>query len=76
MPCQVLTAPLSEAEIGARKFYDRWIGESGLFSFIGRLIFRLSGPPPSSFPPPLTAMSNFDQMCEPYRTDTPSPSGV
>jgi hypothetical protein len=33
MPCQVLATPLSEAEIGARKFYDRWIGEFGLFSF-------------------------------------------
>ena len=43
MPCQVLAAPLSEAEIGARQFYDRWIGESGLVSFMGRLIFRLSG---------------------------------
>ena len=42
MPCQVLSTPLSEAEIGARKFYDRWIGESGLVSLIGRLIFRLA----------------------------------
>lgn len=43
MPCQVLSTPLSEAEIGARKFYDRWIGEPGLVSLLGRLIFRLSG---------------------------------
>ncbi len=34
---------LSKAESIARDFYDRWIGESGLTSLLGRLIFRLSG---------------------------------
>jgi ubiquinone/menaquinone biosynthesis C-methylase UbiE len=36
-------ASLSKAESVARDFYDRWIGESGLVSLLGRLIFRLSG---------------------------------
>jgi len=43
MPCQELVAPLSETETVARNFYDRWIGRSGMVSFLGRLIFRLSG---------------------------------
>jgi len=43
MPCQEFVAPLSATETVARNFYDRWIGRSGMLSFLGRLIFRLSG---------------------------------
>jgi len=43
MPCQLLSASLSEAESEARRFYDQWIGGAGLLSILGRLIFRLSG---------------------------------
>jgi SAM-dependent methyltransferase len=43
MPCQLLTPSLSEAASETRRFYDRWIGGSGLLSILGRLIFNLSG---------------------------------
>src|SRR5262249_9064706 len=43
MPRQFLSTSLSEAESNARRFYDRWIGGTGLLSMLGRLIFRLSG---------------------------------
>lgn len=31
------------SELRAREFFDGWIGQPGLFSWLGRLIFRLSG---------------------------------
>ena len=34
---------LSESEIRAQAFYDRWIGEGDLFSQLGRAVFSLSG---------------------------------
>lgn len=34
---------LSESEVRARAFYDRWIGGPGLYSHLGRLVFSLSG---------------------------------
>lgn len=43
MPCQLLSTSLSEAESDTRRFYDRWIGGSGLLSILGRVIFNLSG---------------------------------
>ena len=43
MPCQLLPPSLSEPESETRKFYDRWIGGSGLLSVLGRIIFNLSG---------------------------------
>ena len=39
----MLLSSLSKAETETREFYDRWIGESGLLSILGRLIFTLSG---------------------------------
>ena len=41
LPCQLLSPSLSESESDTRRFYDRWIGGSGLLSILGRLIFRL-----------------------------------
>ena len=43
MPCELLSASLSESELATREFYDHWIGATGVLSVIGRLIFRLSG---------------------------------
>src|SRR5262245_48484002 len=43
MLCELLTTSLSKSEFQTREFYDRWIGEAGLLSALGRLIFRLSG---------------------------------
>jgi ubiquinone/menaquinone biosynthesis C-methylase UbiE len=43
MSCQLLSTSLSEAELEARRFYDKWIGGPGLLSMLGRLIFRMSG---------------------------------
>ena len=31
------------SELKAREFFDRWIGRSGIYSWLGRLIFRSSG---------------------------------
>jgi ubiquinone/menaquinone biosynthesis C-methylase UbiE len=43
MTLQILSTSLSNAEFEARDFYDRWIGKTGLVSFLGRLVFGLSG---------------------------------
>ena len=34
---------LSESEVRAQAFYDRWIGRGDLFSHLGRAVFSLSG---------------------------------
>ena len=34
---------LSESELRTQSFYDKWIGGKGFRSFIGRLVFNLSG---------------------------------
>lgn len=34
---------LSESELKTQSFYDKWIGGTGFRSFIGRLVFKLSG---------------------------------
>lgn len=37
------TIGITRSELKAREFYDGWIGRSGVFSWLGRLIFRMSG---------------------------------
>jgi ubiquinone/menaquinone biosynthesis C-methylase UbiE len=43
MALQVLSSSLSDVELEARNFYDRWIGGTGFATPIGRLVFGVSG---------------------------------